>query len=258
VPELVVLLHGWPQTASAWSAVRPALEAAGYRVEAPAQRGYTPANRPAGRAAYRTELLVEDVLALAAGEDRFSVVGHDWGAVLAWWLAARHPDRLRTMTAVSVPHPAAMVRPTQALRSLYAAWFQLPAVPEATLLAGGGAVLRRALRRTGLDGARADEYVAAMREPGALTAALGWYRGASVRELTRLGSSTVPTLFVWGSRDSALGRASAEATKDHVTGPYRFEVLEGASHWIPEQHADRLVPLVLDHLGGTPPAPNLR
>ena len=249
--ELVVLLHGWPQTPSAWSAVEPALTAAGYDVRAPAQRGYTPDNRPAGRAAYETGLLVDDVLRLAddAGAERFSVVGHDWGGVLAWWLGARHPDRIRTLTSVSTPHPAAAVRPTQALRSLYAAGFQLPAAPEALLLAGNGAVLRRLLERSGLDEARTDEYVAAMREPGALTAGLNWYRGASVRELTRLEDVTVPTLYVWGSKDPALGRAAAEGTASHVTGPYRFEVLEGAGHWIPETEPDLLVPLLLDHLG---------
>jgi pimeloyl-ACP methyl ester carboxylesterase len=250
VRDLVVLLHGWPQTPAAWSSVAPALTQAGYDVVAPAQRGYTADNRPAGRSAYRTDLLVRDVLDLAdaRGAERFSVVGHDWGGILAWVLGARHPDRVRTMTSVSTPHPAAAAQPTQVPRSLYVAGFQLPAVPEAVLLAGGGAVLRTLLRRSGLDPAHVDEYVEAMRAPGALTAGLNWYRAASFRDLLGLEDVTVPTLYVWGSGDPALGRAAAEATAGHVAGPYRFEVLEQAGHWIPETCPERLVPLLLDHL----------
>ena len=249
--ELVLLLHGWPQTPLAWSSVLPALAGAGFRAVAPALRGYSRRARPLGRSAYRTELLVDDVLGLASalGAERFSVVGHDWGGVLAWVLGARFADRVRTVCSVSTPHPAAAVRPTQALRSLYALGFQAPVVPEALLLSGDGAVLRRLLERSGLDPRHVSEYVSAMREPGALTAGLNWYRGADPRTLLRLGPVGVQTLYVWGSGDPALGRASAEATGAHVTGPYRFEVLEGAGHWIPETSADRLVPLLLGHLG---------
>lgn len=253
--ELVLLLHGWPQTPSAWSSVVPALVGAGFRAVAPAQRGYTRSFRPPARSDYRTELLVGDVLELATslGASRFSVVGHDWGGAVAWMLAARHPERVRTMCSVSTPHPAAMASVAlvslQALRSLYVAGFQLPVVPEAVLLAGGGAVLRRLLLQSGLDADHADEYVAAMREPGALTAALHWYRGAAVSRLGRLEDVTVPTLYVWGGADPALGRAAAEATRARVTGPYRFVPLEGVGHWIPEMHADLLLPPLLAHLG---------
>ncbi|HZB50045.1 MAG TPA: alpha/beta fold hydrolase, partial [Mycobacteriales bacterium] len=142
--EAVVLLHGFPQTPAAWDRVRPALAAAGYRVLVPAQRGYPDAPRPAGRRGYRTGELVGDVLALLDrhGVDRAHLVGHDWGAAVAWAVAAAHPDRLRSLTAVSVPHPraltGALLTSTQALRSWYILLFQAPWLPEQLLLAGDG------------------------------------------------------------------------------------------------------------------------
>src|SRR3954453_1996810 len=176
----VVLLHGFPQDASAFDRLSPVLHSAGIHTLAPDQRGYSPGARPEGRSAYALREVVDDVLALldAAGLQNAHVVGHDWGGVAAWALAAWHPWRVRTLTALSVPHPAAMaqamVHSDQALRSSYMGFFQLPVVPESVLLAGGGALLRRSLRQGGLPGDRVDAYVERMRQPGALTAALNW------------------------------------------------------------------------------------
>src|SRR5215212_5745061 len=153
--EPVVLLHGFPQDATAWKRVAPALHQHGLRTLAPDQRGYCPMARPRGRANYTIRKTTDDVLALldAAGLESAHVVGHDWGGITAWALAAWHPDRVRTLTAVSVPHPAAMakalVTSDQALRSYYVGLFQLPVLPERLLLAGNGAALRSALRRGG-------------------------------------------------------------------------------------------------------------
>ncbi|HEX9993480.1 MAG TPA: alpha/beta hydrolase [Acidimicrobiales bacterium] len=253
--ELVLLLHGFPQTAGAWRPQLDGLAAAGYRAVAPTQRGYAASARPpGGRRAYRLPALVDDVLGMARhlGRDRFSVVGHDWGGAVAWALAAHHPERLRTVAVVSTPHPRAvresLGRSLQALRSSYVGFFALPALPEAVLLAGGGAVLRRMLVGSGLPADRADEYVAAMREPGALSGALGWYRAARPGDLA-LGDVSVPTLYVWSPGDPALGGTAARRTAAHVTGPYRFEVLEGAPHWIPETRPGELTRLLVDHLG---------
>jgi pimeloyl-ACP methyl ester carboxylesterase len=255
---VVLLLHGWPQTPAAWDALVPALAASGHRVVAPWQRGYTAGARPRLVTDYRLDRLVEDVLGMAdaVGADRFDVVGHDWGGAVAWALAAQHPGRLRTITSLSTPHPAAMLaslpRSAQVLRSAYIPFFQLPWVPERLLLAAGGAPLRTMLERSGLDGGRAAAYVEAMAEPGALTAALSWYRaaGASPAQLRAVGRIAVPTLFVWGSADPALGRTAAEGTAAHVDGAYRFVPLEGAGHWLPERHAADVLPPLLAHLGG--------
>lgn len=252
--DLVLLLHGFPQTAGAWRPQLDALAGAGYRAVAPTQRGYAASARPGGgRGAYRLPALVGDVLGMAAalGRDRFHVVGHDWGGAVAWALAAGHPERVRSVAVVSTPHPRAvreaLPRSLQALRSSYIAFFALPALPEAALLAGGGALLRRMLVGSGLPADRADEYVAAMREPGALAGALGWYRAARPGDLG-LGDVAVPTLYVWSPGDPALGGTAARRTAAHVTGPYRFEVLDGAPHWIPETRPAELGALLLDHL----------
>ncbi|MCW2620207.1 MAG: putative hydrolase or acyltransferase of alpha/beta superfamily [Modestobacter sp.] len=250
----VVLLHGFPQDSSAFDRLSPALHSAGLRALAPDQRGYSPRARPEGRAAYRLRGLVDDVLALldAAGLQNAHVVGHDWGGVVAWALAAWHPWRVRTLTALSVPHPAAMtqamVHSDQALRSSYIGFFQLPLVPESVLLAGRGAVLRRLLRQGGLPADRVDEYVDRMREPGALTAALNWYRALPLSARTPVGVVRVPTLHVWGAADAFLGRAATEASREFVDAPYALEVLEDVNHWIPELAAERAAELITAHV----------
>ena len=253
--ELVVLLHGFPQTSSAWRSQLEALGAAGYRAVAPDQRGYAPTARPQGVAQYRLDRLVADVLAVASGlgRRRFSAVGHDWGGAVAWALGADHADRVRSIAVVSTPHPRALaeslLRSAQPLRSLYVAFFQLRGVPEALLGAGGGAALRAVLRNSGLSAERAEEYARALSEPGALTAALNWYRANGPSLVRGVGRVAAPTLYVWGSGDPALGRTAAEATGRFADGPYRFVALEGAGHWVPEERADELNALLLDHLG---------
>ena len=248
--EPVVLLHGFPQDSTAWDRVAPGLHQAGLRTLAPDQRGCSPMARPRGRGRYRLRETTADVLALldAAGLASTHVVGHDWGGIVAWALGAWHPDRVRTLTALSVPHPAAlaksMVTSDQALRSLYILAFQVPFLPESLLLSSGGAPLRRMLRNGGLPPEAAAHYARRMREPGALSAMLGWYRALPLSGRDQVGPVRVPTLHVWSTGDAFLGRAATEATARFVDAPYRLEVLEGISHWIPELAADRVCDLV--------------
>ncbi|UOY03506.1 alpha/beta fold hydrolase [Blastococcus sp. PRF04-17] len=252
--EPVVLLHGFPQDCTAWRHVSPALHQAGLRTLAPDQRGYSPMARPRTRAQYKLREATSDVLALldAAGLERAHVVGHDWGGVVGWALGAWHPDRVRTLTALSVPHPAAMakamVTSDQALRSFYMAVFQLPLLPERLLLSGGGAALRRMLRSGGLPEETVHHYVSRMHEPGALSAALGWYRALPFGARDPIGKVRVPTLHVWSSGDAFLGRAATEATERYVDAPYRLEVLDDLPHWIPELAPERVAELVTAHV----------
>jgi pimeloyl-ACP methyl ester carboxylesterase len=252
--EVIVLLHGWPADASSWDDVADPLVERGYRVVAPDQRGYSPGARPSGRRAYRMTELVADVVALLdrIGRDRVHLVGHDWGGAVAWALASAHPERLATLTVLSTPHPQAMVRSFasswQLLRSAYVAFFQVPAVPEAVLLAGDGAVARRVLERSGLPADRADAYVRRLGEPGALTASLAWYRALPLAAGPAVGDITVSTLYVWSTGDTALGRRAAELTSEHVSSGYRFEELEGISHWIPEEVPEVVATLIVDHI----------
>src|SRR3954449_5563046 len=138
--DVVVLLHGFPENRTSWTAVTPLLTAAGYRVLAPDQRGYSPGARPLARSAYRMQELVDDTVALvdAAGVERVHLVGHDWGGGIAWALAGAHPDRVATLTVLSTPHPAAlrqaaMSTPWQLLHSSYMLFFQVPGLPERVL-----------------------------------------------------------------------------------------------------------------------------
>jgi len=251
----VILLHGFPQDSTCWDGIVDALAAEGYRTIAPDLRGYSPGSRSGRVDDYSLDHLIEDVLDISddLGAHPFHVVGHDWGGVLAWTLAARHADRVLSLTSLSMPHPKAfreaLLTPAQAICSIYGLFFQIPIAPEKLLLAGDAYVLRRALQASGLGAGRARYYARRMQEPDALSCALAWYR-AALRSPSRGGGTTVtrPTLYLWGTSDPALGRRAAEGTAQHVGGPYRFERLEGAGHWLPESEAERVIDPLLDHL----------
>lgn len=245
--EVVVLLHGFPQRASSWSTVEPLLHAAGLRTLAPEQRGYAPGARPTRRRDYRLPRLAGDVLALLRRTGPAHLVGHDWGAAVAWWVAGEHPEQVRTLTSVSVPHPAAMVASLtssdQLLRSWYMLFFQLPWLPERLLASRLG---ERMLARIGMDAGMVADFRRDVVATGALPGGLAWYRAlpftgpAGVRSPVR-----VPTTHVWSDGDAALARRGADLTAEHVDADYRLEVLRGVSHWIPEQAPERLAEIVL-------------
>ncbi|MDG4825481.1 alpha/beta fold hydrolase [Asanoa sp. WMMD1127] len=247
--SVVVLLHGFPQDRRSWDAVAGALTAAGHRVLAPDQRGYSPGAAPRRRAAYTLPKLAGDVLALAdaAGADRFHLVGHDWGASVAWHLAARHPERLRSLACLSVPHPAALGRALltsgQAIRSAYIAAFVLPVLPERYFAGRRG---REWPRRAGLDSPHAERYAARLADPDAVRGPLAWYRAIGLNPST--GPVDVPTLFMWGDGDRYVTRAAARRCGRYVRAPYEFHVLKGASHWLPEQAPGQVSGLLLPWL----------
>lgn len=232
----VVLLHGFPTDRTSWHRVEPLLHAAGLRTYAPDQRGYSPGACPGGRAAYRLDELAADVVALvdATGHDRVHLVGHDWGGGVAWAVAGNWPERVASLTVLSTPHLGAFKRALrtldQARRSWYMAAFQLPVVPE-WLLARR---FHGLLRDSGLPAEDVARYAARLASAKALAGPIGWYRGIP---LTRLPAHrvTVPTTYVWGSKDFALGRHAALLTAEHVTGPYELVELS-AGHWLPEKY----------------------
>ncbi len=262
--QVILLLHGFPQTRHTWRHQVPALAAAGFRVIAPDQRGYSPGVRPDPTielAAYHINRLVADVLDLAdaaqgGGTTRFHLVGHDWGGQVAWTTAARHADRLASLAVLSRPHPAAFRRAYQAdadgqrHRSRHHTAFHDPTT--ATLLLADGAMrLRRALADQGVSPAAVAEYLSVLGEPAALDAALAWYRAAGLLADLEVGPITVPTLYVWGDADATVGRVAAEATAEFVHAPFRFEVVPGVGHFLTDEASDVVTKLLIAHLRGS-------
>ena len=253
----VLLLHGFPQHAGMWDDVAERLHAAGLRTYAPDQRGYSPDARPDDSAAYRMPELVADVIGLLDALELSTVdlVGHDWGAVVAWQVTGRHPDRVRSLTALSIAHPAAYARALktsldQQKRSAYLLLLRLRSdKPERVLRADGGRRLRAVFAGSGLDEPGVASYVDPLVEdPTRLSGALNWYRAMNVRDQEGLGPITVPTTYVWGNEDLAQGRKAAEDTGNHVQGPYRFVPLEARSHWLPDEVPDIVADAVLDRV----------
>jgi pimeloyl-ACP methyl ester carboxylesterase len=203
--------------------------------------------------------LVADVGALidASGAQRVHLVGHDWGAAVAWAAAAEMPERLATVSPVSVPHPGAFIKSFVTSRQGLASWymyvFQLPRLPEWLLARRNGAVVSEFLQRGGQTPAAATRDAQAMTEPGALTAAINWYRALPLSDLRAVNQKvSVPTLYVWSDRDVALLPKSAHDTARYVTGEYRFEILPDVSHWIPDEQPDKLADLLLDWFAAHP------
>jgi epoxide hydrolase 4 len=256
---LVVLLHGFPEFWYGWRHQIAALAAAGLRILAPDQRGYNLSDKPAGIAAYRLDRLADDVLGLAEslGRARFAVVGHDWGGVVAWRLAGRNPERISRAAVLNAPHPATLRRyarghPSQALKSWYVGFFQLPFLPELTLRSRDFWVLRRVLRRSSRRGTfTADDFRAyreAWAQPGALGAMLNWYR--ALRHEVRgppPARIRVPVRVIWGDRDGFLDPGLAAAGIALCDRGEMFH-LPDATHWVQHERADEVNRLLIDFL----------
>lgn len=250
----VVLLHGFPERASSWEAVQTLLGAEGMRTYALDQRGYSPGARPFGRWSYRFPDLVDDVVALIAEIGRpVHLVGHDWGAMVAWGLADRRPDLVRSLSAVSVPHPKAMVHASvqgpQAMRSWYFVPFSLPGLVEG-VVRFTPALFDATLRRTGMRPEDIERFHAEIVDDGALSGGLAWYRGGLL-SLPRAGVIRVPTTYVWSDGDTALSWAAAQACGRYVEADYELVVLEQVSHWIPRHAPDELSHAVLARIRST-------
>lgn len=265
---LVVLLHGFPEFWYGWRHQIDPLAAAGYRVIAPDMRGYNQSEKPPGVHAYAVETLVEDVVALIAhcGVTRATVVGHDWGGVVAWEVAMRRPDVVENLIVLNAPHPAAFLRelrtPMQLARSWYALAFQVPVLPELLIALGDYRLLRAVFRRDPVrPNAFTEEDIQRYRDafaiPGARTATINYYRAAMRRNPRRITVEairlvTAPTLLIWGMGDRYLGPALTEKLGQWVPR-LRVEQITGASHWVQHDAPEQVTALMLGFLRADAP-----
>jgi len=258
---LLVLLHGFPDFWYGWRFQIPALAGAGFRVVVPDMRGYNLSSRPEGVSAYAPAKLagdVRDLIAERGGSPAF-VAGHDWGAAVAWLTAIRHPEAVRRLAVLNVPHPRRMVealrRPgRQLLRSWYMFFFQLPWLPERFVAAGDWRGLRQPFedaRPGAFTLADIARYQEAWSQPGAVTAMLNYYRAAMRRPPggatgRSLAPVQAPTLIIWGERDRHLGAELAEPRPGDVPHLERVVRLPDASHWVQHDEPDRVSELLID------------
>ncbi|QJD78795.1 alpha/beta fold hydrolase [Spirosoma rhododendri] len=266
---LMLLLHGFPEFWYGWKAQMQPLADAGFRVWVPDQRGYNLSDKPAGIDAYRLDTLVADVVGLidAAGVEKAIVVGHDWGGIVAWWLAVTYPERVERLVILNVPHPAVLSgfirrNPGQLLRSWYVAFFQLPILPEWLMGRRRGAMLARTLRSSSRPGtfSRDDlaQYRTAWSQPGAVRSMVNWYRALIRRPAARRPSIrvTVPTLIIWGIHDRFLQRELAQASLTRCDDG-RAEYLD-TTHWVQHEAPQRVNELILDFTAYTLSRPSSR
>jgi len=253
----VLLLHGWPDTCDLWRHQVPALTAAGYRAITPDLRGFGGSGKPTDLAAYAPPALVGDVLGVldALGIESAHLVGHDWGAAIAWMTAALAPGRVASITALSVGHPAAFRAAgwRQREKSWYMLLFQFTGVAERWLSDDGFRNLREWSAHPDIDA-----VVERLSDPAALTASLALYRAimppeSLVEPRAAMPPVTVPAMGVWSTGDFALIEGGMTGSAAHVRGPWRYERVEDAGHWLQVDAPDKVNALLLDFLGEQAP-----
>ena len=252
---LVVFLHGFPELWSSWKTQLRAFAEGGFWAVAPDLRGYNESDKPEGVDAYQLEKLAGDVAGLirALGSNHAIVVGHDWGAVVAWGLAQMHPSLVSRLAILNVPHPLAMMRglrrAAQLKKSWYMFFFQLPRIPERAIARDDFAYLRKTFAKDGFTSAEIEPYIDALKTPGALTATLNYYRAAIRRLVTGNVPQTVvitcPVLVIWGDRDHYLGKELAEPPARFVPNA-RVVHLPDASHWVQNAASEEVNRLLLE------------
>lgn len=251
--ELVLFLHGFPEFADAWLDVMHPIEQTGFCCVAVNQRGYSPEARPEQVRDYAIQHLISDVqgFADALSRQRFHLVGHDWGAFVAWEFAAKHADRLQSLSTLSTPHPDAFFNAIesdedQKQRSRYIGVFRTLGGVAESLFQSDDYQRLRGVYQEKLSTSGISENIRRLAEPGALTSALNWYRALNLE--VRIGKISVPTLYIWGSQDLAVGEIAAMETARYVSGAYTFARLEGRSHWLLEEVPDQVSALMLKHI----------
>jgi pimeloyl-ACP methyl ester carboxylesterase len=253
----VLMLHGFPETSIMYEDAIAELARAGYAVVAFDQRGYSPGARPEALEEYAVSALIDDARAVAdaVGFDRYHLVGHDWGAAVGWLLVMQDASRVDSWTALSIPHliaygEAMQLDPDQQSRSSYITFFRTPWVPEVLFSFNDFSMLRDNVY-TDHPAEVTKEYLEVLSEPGALTAALNWYRAGDLRvedsgELFQ-PEITIPTLFIWGDSDPVVGQAALDTQRGYFEGPFRELELD-TGHWLMQSRPAATTSAILTHL----------
>lgn len=265
--KFALLLHGFPESKFSWRFQIPLLAKLGYRVWAPNLRGYGNTSRPEGINAYHIDRLVDDVAGLinASGAKETLLIGHDWGAIIAWQVAMRKVKPLERLVIMNVPHPACFLRQLrtwdQLKRSWYMLAFQLPFLPEWRLLANDAEVVARAFTTMAVDRSRFPEevtnvYRRAAQEPGAATAMVNYYRAMSRTKpsvsIPKPGTVDVPTLMIWGASDKALSNATTDGTERYAHD-FTLRMLPDVSHWVQQEAPEKVNTILEAWLSGKEP-----
>jgi epoxide hydrolase 4 len=262
---LVVLLHGFPEFWYSWRHQIPVLAAAGYHVVAPDMRGYDMSDKPQDWRAYDTSLLADDIAGLirSFGEQKAYVVGHDWGAAVAYAVAMHHPEVVRRLAILNVPHPARMLEGLRTLRQLRKSWymffFQIPRLPERLIARDDYSFAKRSLRadsKKAFTDEDLERYVEAWSQPGALTGMINYYRAALRRSpgkaMAQMTPIDAPTLVIWGMLDRHIGSELAEPAHQWVPN-VRVERIAQATHWVQHDAPERVNELLLDFFDDSSP-----
>ena len=261
---VIVFLHGFPEFWYGWHRQIDYFAGLGYRVIVPDQRGYNRSDKPPGVRAYTTDWLVKDVVELiqSTGSTKVTLVGHDWGAIVAWLVAEAYPQLLHRLVILNVPHPSVMrqtlrTTPRQMLKSWYAGFFQIPWLPERLMRLFNFAPMVRSLQSSSRPGTFSEQdlqrYREAWSQPGALTSMLNWYRAFSLYQEEALSGKkiAVPSLILWGVRDVALipemARASADCCEQAT-----LHFFEDATHWVQHEKTEEVNRLITEFIADSP------
>lgn len=251
--ELVILLHGFPETSFMWKPLLPEVSKLGFYCVAPNMRGYSKDATPRGKKQYTIDKLCQDVLNLAkaTGKEKFHLVAHDWGAAIGWYLVYHHSDHILSWTSLSVPHIAAFAKAIttdndQIKKSRYIKNFQIRFLPEMKIRKNDFALFRKLWKNSSKD--EIEDYLSVFRTRKSLTAAINYYR-ANYKLFLKpsINEIKAPTLFIWGKHDLAIGSNSVKNNHQYMKGYYKFIKLD-AGHWLMQTEFETLKKEIVGHL----------
>ena len=257
---LVIMLHGFPEFWYGWHHQVDALTEAGFNVWTPDMRGYNLSEKPKGTEAYALDELAKDVAGLidASGHQKAILIGHDWGAAVAWWVANKFPEKLEKLIILNVPHPRVMVKAlnedwAQRRRSWYMFYFQIPTLPEIGMRFNNWHSMAKAMQDSARPNTFSDsdmaQYRKAWGQPGAITAMINYYRAIFRHRPASSSSQRIqtPTLIIWGAQDAFIGREYAEESLA-MCDSGKLVILEEATHWVQHEEPARVNELILEFL----------